>query len=162
MARDKTDGSTALSLASAEKTQDIIGLSLEHGPAINSHNKPGQTVFMEARLWGRAGNVQFLLQQREDKAILDLEGRKAYDLATADRAHERERENRSCGSYKEDHYDADRQCKAILRMLQDRPETSKLLSGLRKSTNVWHCLHSFHNEPMTSSTVLSTPIEHFS
>ena len=151
-------GDTVLSMVAAERYPRMVTLFLDHGARINSRNDQGRTPLMEAALWGRAGNVMILLARGADQEMKDRKGCKAIDFTTLSEENTEERHSRAGGVYIEDTFDADKQRKAIRRMLDSQNLTSTAPFDLSKPRTPSYDYHSFHRSSITSEVVLSAPV----
>ena len=152
---------TVLSMVAAERYPRMVTLFLDHGARINSRNDQGRTLFMEAALWGRAGNVMILLARGSDQEMKDRKGCKAIDFTTRSEENREEIHSRAGRVYIEDTFDADKQRKAIRRMLDSQNLTSTAPFDLSKPRTPSYDYHSFHRSSIISEVVLSAPVARF-
>lgn len=154
-------GDSTLSYAAVQRSPSMVALILEKAAEVNSRNRRGRTPLMEAALWGRAGNARTLLEYGADKTLRDCHGRTASDLASSSDENSDEREARAGRVYREIAYNADRQRKAIVRLLQDQPAPSQIPLSTADSIDPDYHHFSFHKSPQTSSIELSAPTRSF-
>ena len=64
-------GKSALHLAACEKYPTVTKLLLDHGAKPNARDKDGRTSLMEAALWGRIDNINYLLEHGADLVLAD-------------------------------------------------------------------------------------------
>lgn len=119
-------GKTALSLAAPEKISKMVSLLLERGADVNTRDDEGRSPLMEAALWGRAENVEVLLRYNPEKASKDRSGYTALDFAAPHVRDSKERSRRTAERSREDTYEADKQRRVIVRMLEDQPAKSSI------------------------------------
>ena len=155
-------GDTVLSMVAVERYPRMVTLFLDHGARINSRNDQGRTLLMEAALWGRAGNVMILLARGADQEMKDRKGCKAIiDFTTRSEESTEERHSHAGGVYIEETFDADKQRKAIRRMLDSQNLTSTAPFDLSKPRTPSYDYHSFHRSSIISEVVLSAPVARF-
>ncbi len=116
--KDET-GHTALAMAAAEKSHEMVSLLLQHGADANATNNDGRSALMEAAFWGRVESVKALLNANGDKRLRDHEGRCAMDLAQPARKNEEERYRRSPYAAAESVRERDRDRRHIVVLLGD-------------------------------------------
>lgn len=88
---------------------------------------------IEAALWGRPENTKIFLGNGADTTIKDREGHTAVHFATPHATNSKERSIRGGGFYIEDTYQANKQRKEIVKMLEDKDQNFHCASpaGLR-------------------------------
>lgn len=77
---------------------------------------------MEAALWGRTDNINYLLEHGADKKLRDIHGHQAADLAESSLGNHGERYQRSGGEvqvYRENTFVADQARRVIVELLKD-------------------------------------------
>ncbi|KAF2245693.1 hypothetical protein BU26DRAFT_607888 [Trematosphaeria pertusa] len=116
--KDET-GNTALVLAAAEKSHEMVSLLLQHGADANAINNDGRSALMEAALWGRIESVKALLKTNADKRLRDCEGRCAMEFAQPSRRNEKERYQRAPHAAEESILERDRDRRHIVFLLGD-------------------------------------------
>lgn len=154
-------GDTTLSYAAAERSPGMMALLLDNGAEINRRNRRGRTPLMEAALWGRTENAQILLRHGADKNLNDHHGHTAFNLASFSDRNSDERERRADELYKKHTGNADKERKAIVRLLQNRPTSSRIPLRTATSIDPDYSQFSFHQSPQTSSIELSASIKSF-
>jgi hypothetical protein len=114
------------SLAACEKYPAIIKLLLDHGAKPEHQNRDGRTPLMEAALWGRIDNINYLLEHGADRRLRDNNGHQAADLARSSLRNDEERYQRSGGDiqvYRENTFIANQARRVILELLKDSKES---------------------------------------
>ena len=125
-----SDGNSALWLAAYERFPAVVKLLLDRGANADFQNKDGRTPLMQAALWGRYGNVRYLLSYSADKGLQDRDGFKAIHLADTSDRNEEERYWCSGGEhqvYREVTYTANQARRMIVHLLKDAEDET--LSG---------------------------------
>lgn len=119
-------GKSALHLAACEKYPSVTKLLLDHGAKPNAQDNDGRTPLMEAALWGRIDNINYLLEHGADRKLRDIHGHQAADLADSSLRNHEERYQRSGGEvqvYREDTFVADQARRVIVELLKDSEES---------------------------------------
>ena len=155
------NGDTTLNYAAAERSPSMVALLLDNGAKVNGRNRRGRTLLMEAALWGRAENAQVLLGHGADRTLSDHHGRTASNLASPSDRNSDERDRRVGAVYKEHTYNADKERKAIVQLLQNQSAPSLIPLRTANSIDPDYSQFSFHQSPQTSSIELSAPIKSF-
>ena len=119
----------------------------------------------ELRLWrlrfGQSRERYDSPSERRRQGNKRSKGCKAIEFTTQSEENEEGRHNRASGVYIEDTFNADKQRRAIRRMLDSQNLTSTALSDLSKPRTPSYDYHAFHRSSMTSKVVLSVPVVKF-
>lgn len=116
---------------------------------------------MEAALWGRAENVEVLLRYNPEKASKDRSGYTALDFAAPHVRNSKERSRRTAERSREDTYEADKQRRMIVRMLEDQPARSSISFAPSNHQDDDIRFLSLHKSSQTSSFKFCAPIADF-
>lgn len=115
------EGKSALNLAACEKHSAVTKLLLDHGAKPNHQDKDGRTPLMEAALWRRIDNVNYLLDHGANWKLRDIHGHQAADLAGPSLRNDEERYQRSGGEaqvYRENTFIANQARRVIFELLK--------------------------------------------
>ncbi|KAJ9628821.1 hypothetical protein H2203_002724 [Taxawa tesnikishii (nom. ined.)] len=148
---------TALLLAAAEESSDMVKFLIDKRCHVNARNNEGCTPLMQAALWGRLDNVILLLEAEARPFEKDNEGHEAIGFARPDVIND---ERRSETIYKEQTYLANLRRRRIVQLLEQYLPTPADTNPLR-TLGIDFSQYSFHKSGETSSIVLSAPLTNF-